>query len=457
MQKLKSYSLLTHFLLKKAFPRVTPQISLLKKLTLATSGLFFHRAVIDNLILSPCRARCRVAALIISLILIPFGCSAQSSADNTSDSDTVIAKESPAETLEMRKKIMNLAKSVVGSPYVRGATGPDKFDCSGLIFYCYHEAGHQVQRTTKALYKHAKPISDDALRAGDLVFFHTTGDGSVSHVGLYVGNRQFISALSDGPNTGVVLSSLNEAYWKKRYIGGGAILDATLDKSLASSAGAQTATDDSANTAQDSPNSLSDDGERVNAYWAAMGAKAAAPKKKTLIESFALETSLTLDWQLFKSNDFVINWRGLQALIGITFTPSVIGAVITAGLRYNYGTDAVQIPITLGMLFGECIRIYLGPIFSIGTSHFGLNYTTDCGTGDKTKAQIFPGILGISFTTPSFGNDKVRARFIQDFNYVYYTKSNGAPLSAKKAAASGLTFSTGVIISIPFRVLKNHK
>lgn len=404
-----------------------------------------------------CRNRCRIIAVILALVLLPLGCSAQDSDNSVNDdsnNNNEIAKETPEVTLARRKKIVALAKSLVGSPYVRGAVGPDKFDCSGLIFYCYHEAGHQVQRTTKALYKHSNPVSDDVLEAGDLVFFHTTGDGSISHVGLYVGNRQFISALSDGPNTGVVLSSLNENYWKSRYVGGGRILATTGDESLATQAGEASGTgENNKNNGED----VAANNKESNAYWARMGEKAAQPKKKSLASKFALEAWATCDWQLFKSNDFIINWRGLQANVGITFMDGVLGAALNTGLRYNFGTDALQFPITLGILFGECIRIYFGPIFSVGTSHFGLKYTTDCGTGDKTKAQIFPGILGISFTTPSFGNNKVRARFIQDFNYVYYTKKDGAPLSAKKAAASGLTFSTGVLVSIPFSTFKKYK
>lgn len=403
-------------------------------------GLSFIKAFFSHESLKK-RAPYRIVAAVVALVLLPLGCLAQDA------SDTKVAKTpTREESLSMRESIMATAKSLVGSPYIRGAVGPDKFDCSGLVYYCYQKAGRQVQRTVKALYKHAEPILQEELEAGDLVFFHTTGDGSVSHVGLYVANGQFISALSDGPNTGVVLSSLNEKYWNGRFIGGGRILPATGAVDLAK--------ESKGNKTEESAPSGDSSGEKVNAYWAAVGSRAAQPKKKPLIEKFSLETNFLIDWQMFKSNDFIINWRGLEANVGIAFQDGVLGAAVSTGLRYNYGVDAVQIPLTLAFLFGECIRIYLGPIFSIGTGKYGMTHTTVSGTGDRSNAQIFPGILGIAFTTPSFGNDKVRARFIQDFNYIYYTRENGAPLRASKAAASGLTFSTGVLISIPFKTIK---
>ena len=132
---------------------------------------------------------------------------------------------SEAESRVYREKLVVEAKKYVGAPYVRGAIGPDAFDCSGLIYTVARESiKFQLPRTVKAMYSYVKIVPDTEREPGDLVFFRTTGDGSISHVGMYIGNSQFISAVSDGPNTGVIVSSLKESYWKSHYASCGKFL-----------------------------------------------------------------------------------------------------------------------------------------------------------------------------------------------------------------------------------------
>ncbi|MGW4821125.1 NlpC/P60 family protein [Streptomyces sp. NPDC004227] len=78
----------------------------------------------------------------------------------------------------------------LGSPYVWGATGPNAFDCSGLIQAAYRSAGVSLPRTTYAQIGAGQRVPRSALRPGDLVFFYS----GISHVGLYVGNGQMIHA-----------------------------------------------------------------------------------------------------------------------------------------------------------------------------------------------------------------------------------------------------------------------
>ena len=129
---------------------------------------------------------------------------------------------STAQAKVYRENFVSMAKQKVGSPYVYGAVGPDTFDCSGLIYFCAREAANkQLPRTAKALYSYCRIVKDSNREVGDLLFFKTTASGNVSHVGIYIGNNQFISAISDGPNTGVIISSLQQDYWKGKYIGAG--------------------------------------------------------------------------------------------------------------------------------------------------------------------------------------------------------------------------------------------
>ncbi|WP_077801173.1 C40 family peptidase [Streptomyces sp. JHA26] len=78
----------------------------------------------------------------------------------------------------------------LGSPYVWGASGPDAFDCSGLVQAAYRAAGVSLPRTTYAQIGAGRRVSRSELAPGDLVFFYS----GISHVGIYVGNGRMIHA-----------------------------------------------------------------------------------------------------------------------------------------------------------------------------------------------------------------------------------------------------------------------
>ncbi|NUP42792.1 MAG: C40 family peptidase [Streptomyces sp.] len=85
-------------------------------------------------------------------------------------------------------KALRVAASKQGSPYQWGATGPSRFDCSGLTQYAFRKAGTSLPRTAAAQYRSTRHIGAAARRAGDLVFFHSgSSASSVYHVGIYAG------------------------------------------------------------------------------------------------------------------------------------------------------------------------------------------------------------------------------------------------------------------------------
>ncbi|MGW2208380.1 NlpC/P60 family protein [Streptomyces sp. NPDC001781] len=92
----------------------------------------------------------------------------------------------------------------LGSPYVWGATGPDAFDCSGLIQAAYRSAGISLPRTTYAQINAGRRVSRSQLRPGDLVFFYS----GVSHVGIYVGGGRMIHA--PNPSAPVRVASIDQ-------------------------------------------------------------------------------------------------------------------------------------------------------------------------------------------------------------------------------------------------------
>lgn len=129
------------------------------------------------------------------------------------------AVESPDDGAAHRRAA-DIALSLRGSPYRYGASGPDAFDCSGLVQYAYHQAGARVPRTTRAQYDAVSRRYLDQLEPGDLVFFRTGGI-QVSHVGIYVGDDEFVHAPKSGSN--VHVSSLDQEYWRSRLIRAGSL------------------------------------------------------------------------------------------------------------------------------------------------------------------------------------------------------------------------------------------
>ena len=114
-------------------------------------------------------------------------------------------------------KIVATAKQYLGVPYKWGGTDPSGFDCSGFVYYVLRCNGINVSRTQAPMYSEGTPVSKANLQPGDLVFFQNTYKAGLSHVGIYVGDGQFIHA----PSSGRVVSyaDLNSDYYVAHYYG----------------------------------------------------------------------------------------------------------------------------------------------------------------------------------------------------------------------------------------------
>ena len=111
--------------------------------------------------------------------------------------------------------IASEAKSLLGTPYLWGGTTPAGFDCSGFTQYVFASQGIELPRVSQdqAQIGSCEPYNN--LQAGDLVFFSFSGNGTISHVGIYLGNSQFISATT---HKGVAIYTFTP-YWLNAYIG----------------------------------------------------------------------------------------------------------------------------------------------------------------------------------------------------------------------------------------------
>lgn len=136
------------------------------------------------------------------------------------------AKASASKANEARSKanintMIEAAKKQVGKKYVLGKTGPDSFDCSGLVYYCLKQAGSNRRRLNAAGYSTVsdwEKISFSKLKKGDLVFFYNNTKTKVGHVGIYLGGGEMIDASSS--NGKVVRRSVSTNYWKTHFVCG---------------------------------------------------------------------------------------------------------------------------------------------------------------------------------------------------------------------------------------------
>lgn len=137
----------------------------------------------------------------------------------TSTYGAMLQKAIPPETSrgksDVSRRIVQYALEQLGVPYVWGGTTPRGFDCSGFVQYVYNKAGLSLPRCADTQYEVGQVISVNHLRPGDLVFFSTYEPGP-SHVGIYLGDGNFVHASS---NTGISITPLFTGYYGPRYIG----------------------------------------------------------------------------------------------------------------------------------------------------------------------------------------------------------------------------------------------
>lgn len=111
--------------------------------------------------------------------------------------------------------LMEMVNDLLGIRYKYAGTTTKGFDCSGFTSYVFeHLFGVNLNRSSKDQATQGVKVAKDKLREGDLVFFKTNGK-SISHVGIYIGNNQFAHAST---SKGITITSMDDKYYKKRYV-----------------------------------------------------------------------------------------------------------------------------------------------------------------------------------------------------------------------------------------------
>jgi len=117
-----------------------------------------------------------------------------------------------------REALTEYAKYFKGGRYIWGGTTPKGFDCSGYVQYLYKKQGINLPRTALSQSQVGEDVDIDNLKKGDLLFFLTDKKRKipVTHVGIYIGNGEFIHAASR--KKGIIISPITQGYYAKKFV-----------------------------------------------------------------------------------------------------------------------------------------------------------------------------------------------------------------------------------------------
>lgn len=130
--------------------------------------------------------------------------------------------------LPLNEKIIRYAQSLLKTKYRYGGISPSGFDCSGFTRYVYAQFGYNLPHKASEQMQYGQVIEKASLKKGDLVFFKTMGSKTINHVGIYIGDNNFIHASSGAGH--VKISPLNSGYYYPRYQGARRILPEIIEK-----------------------------------------------------------------------------------------------------------------------------------------------------------------------------------------------------------------------------------
>lgn len=306
----------------------------------------------------------------------------------------------------VREEFVKEAKKYLGTPYKYAGTDPTGFDCSGFVSYVAEKScGVTLPRRSQDIYSATSYVINQNLEIGDLLFFKTTSSDNVSHVGIYIGNDEFIHSASEGPMTGVIISSLSEKYYKRTYYRGGRFLPSALTK---------------------------------GGTFSGLAGKKPADGST----NFQSDTIATFNWSFLDANHATFSVRGFSITEYVSYHGWEVVPGIGVTLRYNAPSKTWQFPVTIGVNFIEYVRIYTGLLFSTkGNKAPGTNLPLEITT--------FPGFFGVEFHSPALSLGTLQFKLVQSLNYTFYKIPEKSSLSSKNLFNSSFELYTGLCVTLP--------
>ncbi|HET8885889.1 MAG TPA: C40 family peptidase [Salinimicrobium sp.] len=163
----------------------------------------------------------RKVFLIIFTITLLTSCGSSKPSVVTTKKEAGKTKVRPSKSSDKKiDKIIDIAESFEGTPYKFGGTTSKGMDCSGLIYTACLSEDVKIPRTSKAMSQYGRKISEREIAEGDFLFFGTDKNSkNVNHVGLVVKKKSGkIFFIHSTTSRGVIISSLDEKYWKESFV-----------------------------------------------------------------------------------------------------------------------------------------------------------------------------------------------------------------------------------------------
>jgi probable lipoprotein NlpC len=346
-----------------------------------------------------------VIALVFCTISLPLSAAPLDNGFALAPPAMASPSEKAAAFRQARLQVLAAAGKYERTPYRYGGLDQRGLDCSGLVYVSFRDAlGVKIPRNTWGLYSWVEKIPVENANPGDLLFFKTSGNGAVSHVGIFVGGRRFIHAASEGPVTGVIYSSLDERYWSRTYTGAGRVLPGA---------------DTGSGVSNKKP------------------AKAQNKQENRILMGFALAPT----WNTFYADDNVIRGAAGHFRLAAAVTPFGQPMIFGAELRseWDRALGVFRIPFTLSWGVSDKVRVFAGPVVSFGDATLDVFGETRQYTGGTAWFGA-AGITVAPFVAKIDGNDLSPYGELAWQSY----SSNNAHRNFGADFAAGFRFSTGI-------------
>jgi len=325
---------------------------------------------------------------------------------------------------DARSRVINAAVKYENTPYRFGGIDSNGLDCSGFISVSFMDAlGVSTPRSAASIYSWTEKITLDKAQPGDLLFFRTGNTARITHVALYLGGGRFIHAASSGPSTGVIYSNIDEQYWERTYAGAGRVFPE-------SSSAVQTVIPGGSSSGNRADISVN---RRVQS-----GFSPVIHEKKTRIIAGA---AFAPTWNGFLKGGNMA--RGFTSQFRLGADTSIFNYKMILGFElrpeYDGALGVFRLPLTFSWGRNDKLRIFAGPVLSIG--HASLS--TDEGERSYSGGTTWFGAFGVTLAPFIFNTSRGEIAPYFETAWQSYSSDN-SNFNFNADFSANIRFSTGI-------------